>query len=337
MSTEHHEIPEPKLEEVWTEKWGAFHCYIQGDKEKQKMVCLTFHDIGLNHSSYVKLISQPVAHGLATKMCFVHINAPGQQDNAEPLKDGYVYPTMQQLADEVPYLLEQLGFQDKHTFVGLGEGAGSNVLLRFAIAHPERVQALVLLECTATSASFTEWGHEKVAAWNMDKGMNPKVENYILWHHLGNHSKDKLDVVQEYHENLYKRINSRNLHLFIDSFINRNNIIDKLDGLKLPMLLVTGSRSPHLKDVDKMWSHVHDKRLSNLLKAEDVAGDIKEEDPRKLIESMTYFLQGLGLISSLPLTRLGHSASLGETSKEHRGLSMSDMDKPTHSTSTEKE
>ncbi|XP_071947589.1 uncharacterized protein ZK1073.1-like isoform X2 [Antedon mediterranea] len=331
MSAEHSDVPEAKLEEVWTEKWGAFHCYVQGDKEKHKKVCVTFHDIGLNHSAYLKLISQPVAHGLATKMCFVHINAPGQQDNAENLKDGYVYPTMQQLADEIPYILEQLGFQQdkKHDIIGLGEGAGSNVLLRFAITHPERMQALVLLECTATSASFAEWGQEKVAAWNMDKGMNKKVENYILWHHLGNHTKEKLDVVHEYQESLYKRMNAKNLHLFIDSFINRNNILDKLDAVKIPMLLITGSQSPHLKDVDKMWSHVHNKRLSNLLKAEDVAGDIKEEDPKKLVESMTYFLQGLGLISSLPLTRLGHSASLGETSKEKRGLSMSDMDKPT--------
>ncbi|XP_072026934.1 uncharacterized protein ZK1073.1-like isoform X3 [Amphiura filiformis] len=309
---------------VKTETAGEFEVYIQGNIEAGRFICLTYHDIGLNHTAFVKFLGDASVKYLTSKVGFVHINAPGQEPNAEDLPDKdhkghhvrYNYPSMQQLADEIPQILTELGIPDDKQILGFGEGAGANILVRYADKSKRQVIGLVLLECTMSTASFAEWGQEKVASWKLThSGMNPGAEKYILWHHLGHYGKDKLHVVKNYHENLYKHMNPKNLAAFINAFCSRDDISNRVKQIRCPVLLVTGDKSPHAKDVDKIFQLLPDKKLSSIMKAEDVGGDIKEEDPKKLGESFQYFLQGLGLISYIPLARLGRAASLGETSK----------------------
>ncbi|KAJ8025914.1 hypothetical protein HOLleu_33618 [Holothuria leucospilota] len=310
---------------VYTETFGAFHCYVQGNLSSHKVVCVTYHDIGLNHSAFIKFLDTNDMSAIKSRMCFVHINAPGQQDNAEKLAENYHFPTMQQLADVIPYVLKEVGVTDNHDLIGFGEGAGANILLRFSFSNP-RVLGLILLECTSTAAGFMEWGQEKVASWNLThRGMNPTAEKYLLWHHLGTHSSDMVDIVNSYRANLYERMNAHNLALFIDKFTNRNNVTVNLKDVKCPVLLATGKKSPHYKDVEQLFEHLS--CTKNILCPDDVHGDIKEEAPSKLAESIILFLQGIHLLSGLPMRRLGRTPSLGETSKE-RTSSMSEMDRP---------
>jgi len=46
--------------------------------------------------------------------------------------------------------------------IGLGEGAGANVLARFGIANPSRVLGLILINCTGSAASVLENFKNKV-------------------------------------------------------------------------------------------------------------------------------------------------------------------------------
>ncbi|XP_071827900.1 uncharacterized protein ZK1073.1-like isoform X2 [Apostichopus japonicus] len=316
---------EPKGHVVYTENHGAFSCYVQGNLSAHKVVCITYHDIGLNHSSFVEFLNTKDMLPIKSRMCFLHINAPGQQDHCEKLADNYHYPTMQQLADVVPYILKEVGITENHDLIGIGEGAGANILLRFAFSNP-RVLGLILLECTSSAAGFKEWGQEKVASWNLThRGMNPTAEKYLLWHHLGTHTTNKLDYVKTYRTNLYERMNAHNLALFIDKFTNRNNITVNLKDIKCPVLLATGKKSPHFKDVEQLYEHLT--CTKNILAPDGVHGDIKEEAPSKLAESIILFLQGIHLLAGVPLSRLGRAPSLGETSKE-RTSSMSEMDRP---------
>lgn len=47
--------------------------------------------------------------------------------------------------------------------IGLGEGAGANILIRFGMAHPQRCLGLILVHCTATSAGVMEYFRDKVS------------------------------------------------------------------------------------------------------------------------------------------------------------------------------
>ena len=54
---------------------------------------------------------------------------PGQEAGAEDLEEGVKYPSMQELGEDLVSVLDQLGLE---WVVGLGEGAGANILARFS-------------------------------------------------------------------------------------------------------------------------------------------------------------------------------------------------------------
>ncbi|XP_006825654.1 uncharacterized protein ZK1073.1-like [Saccoglossus kowalevskii] len=93
---------------VKTERTGPFECYIQGDRSA-KQLCVTWHDIGLNYLSFHKFTQHPDMLNVAHKMCFVHINAPGQEPDAGNLPDDFRYPSIQEFSDEVDPILDALG------------------------------------------------------------------------------------------------------------------------------------------------------------------------------------------------------------------------------------
>ena len=46
--------------------------------------------------------------------------------------------------------------------IGLGEGAGANILARFGMDHPEKCLGLILIHCTSTQAGVMEFFRDKV-------------------------------------------------------------------------------------------------------------------------------------------------------------------------------
>lgn len=65
----------------------------------------------------------------------------------------YQFPTLQTLGEELAKVLDYV----KVKFViGLGEGAGANVLARFGLAHPTRCLGLILINCTGSATSVKE-------------------------------------------------------------------------------------------------------------------------------------------------------------------------------------
>ncbi|XP_022080692.1 uncharacterized protein ZK1073.1-like isoform X3 [Acanthaster planci] len=322
-NVQHPHAPEPVEKVVKTEKWGDFNCFLQGDiTNHHKILVITMHDIGLNHTAWVKFLNAKCMDSFASRASFIHINAPGQHDKAEDLPEGYAFPSMKQIAEELPEILKSLGVEDSRELIGVGEGAGATIMVRFAALAGKRLLGLILLECTSGSAGFLEWAEGKFATWKLDRlhKMNPSAEKYLLLHHYGGR-KGSEEAVKEFHASLYDRMNAHNLSLFINVFQSRTDISSLLKNLHTPTLVVTGHDSPHVGEVEKVFNFLP-KGNKTLLKAEDVGGDIKEEHPEKLAESMQYFIQGIGGLSAIPLPRLGRKASLGETPKIPRQCSM---------------
>ncbi len=46
--------------------------------------------------------------------------------------------------------------------IGLGEGAGANILARFGMDYPQRSLGLILIHCTSTVAGVMEYFRDKV-------------------------------------------------------------------------------------------------------------------------------------------------------------------------------
>ena len=137
---------------------GNTHVSIQGTQGKPAFV--TFHDIGQNHTSaFLGFFNFHQVRPLLEQFCIYHIDAPGQEEGSPQLAAEYVYPTMDELADLLGEIVEHFALK---TFTGFGIGAGANVLSRYALKHPARLEGLVLVNCVSTTAGWIEWGYQKV-------------------------------------------------------------------------------------------------------------------------------------------------------------------------------
>jgi len=291
-------------------QFGPMHIVVHGDVRLPLM--FTYHDIGLNSTScFQGFFNYPEMAIICKKFCIVHLNALGQQENAPTLPNGlgsidqstgpdYVYPTLDQLASTLNTVLEHF---KKRSFIGFGVGAGANILSRFALVHPEKVEGLILINCNAGKCGWIEWGYQKWNAWYLRSGqMTAGVEEYLLWHWFGSKTmEDNHDLVTVYMDYM-RSINPTNLGHFVTSYIQRTDlgIYRELDpskkfgvkNFKCPLMLAAGSNSPHLDDTVDMNGRL-DPTNSTWMKF-DCGGMLLEEAPGKLAEAIQLFLQGLG-------------------------------------------
>jgi len=308
--------PDKDLEVDIRTQFGPMHVIVRGDVRQPAI--FTFHDIGLNSvSCFQGFFNYPDMLNLSKSFCIFHLNALGQQENARTLPDGlellempptpaeYVYPTMDQQASMVLSVLDHF---KKRSFIGLGVGAGANILSRFALVHPEKVEGLILVNCNSGKCGWIEWAYQKWNAWYLRSGqMTTGVEEYLLWHWFGNKTiEDNHDLVSVYMDYI-RSINPTNLGHFVTSYIQRTDlgIFRELDhtkkfgvkNFKCPVMLMAGQYSAHLDDVIEMNGRL-DPSNSTWMKF-DCGGMMLEEAPGKVVEAMRLFLQGIGYVPGL--------------------------------------
>lgn len=130
----------------------------QGKDKKPAIV--TFHDIGQNHTSaFLGFFNFTENRPLLDHFCIYHIDAPGQEEDSDNLPEEYQFPTLDELSDMVGEVVHFFGLK---RFIGFGVGAGANILSRYALWHPTKVEALVLVELVASNGGWIEWGYQKV-------------------------------------------------------------------------------------------------------------------------------------------------------------------------------
>ncbi|KAK9308568.1 hypothetical protein QLX08_001436 [Tetragonisca angustula] len=292
-------------ERVETDK-GSLLVAVQGNRAKPAI--LTYHDLGLNYiSSFQAFFNYIDMRVLLENFCVYHVNAPGQEEGAPTLPEDYVYPSMDELAEQLLFVLGYFGLK---SVIGFGVGAGANILARFALAHPEKVNALCLINCVSTQAGWIEWGYQKLNVRHLrSQGMTQGVLDYLMWHHFGRGTEERNhDLVQVYKNYFERRVNPTNLALLIDSYVRRTdlNITRELDptrkkeGLTLgvPVMNITGALSPHVDDTVTLNGRL-DPMNSSWMKISD-CGMVLEEQPGKVSEAFRLFLQGEGYVVRSP-------------------------------------
>jgi pimeloyl-ACP methyl ester carboxylesterase len=273
--------------------------------DKKKPVLVTYHDIGLNHvTNFQAFFNFAEMKFFAESFSILHINAPGQEENASVLPDNYSYPTMDQLAEQIEVVLKS--FEVK-SFIGLGVGTGANILSRFALANPLIVDGLFLINSTSTVAGWTEWLYQKMnmyylsglAASTFGPTTFPQsTQDYLMWHHFGRvdneRNRDLIDVYRKHFTG--KTMNGKNLSMFIDSYVKRTDLPltrgDKVKNFKAAVLLLCGDFSPHVDDTVTMNGRLNPNN-STWMKLCD-CGMVLEEQPGKVAEALRLFIQGLG-------------------------------------------
>jgi pimeloyl-ACP methyl ester carboxylesterase len=117
---------------------------------------------------------------------------------------------MDELASQLLFVMSHFGLK---TIIGFGIGAGANILVRFGLAHPDKVGALCLVNCSSTQAGWIEWGYQSMNTRNLrSKGMTQGVLDYLMWHHFGRSPEERnLDLVSMYKSYFERSINPVNL------------------------------------------------------------------------------------------------------------------------------
>lgn len=279
---------------------GAMMVAVQGDPTKPAII--TYHDLGLNHTAcFQSFFNYEDNRVLLQNFCVYHVNAPGQEEGSATLPDGFEYPKMDQLAE---MLLDVMNFYNLKRCVGFGVGAGANIFARFSLLHPDRVDALILVNCVSTQAGWIEWGYQKLNARHLKtKGMTQSAMDYLMWHHFGKATEERNhDLVEVFKQYFEKNVNAYNLGLFIDAYINRSDlaIVREMDPskkkatrmIKCAVMMITGNNSPHVDDTVTMNGRL-DPTTSNWMKLQD-CGHVLEEQPAKVSEALRLFLQGQG-------------------------------------------
>ncbi|CAH1780191.1 unnamed protein product [Owenia fusiformis] len=337
---------------------GTIHVAVHGDVTKPAI--LTYHDIGLNHlTNFQNFFNYSEMRPILKSFCLYHVNAPGQQEGAATLAQGFIvgedsegllenpsndttdeikegysidlsknsgslhFPNMDQLAAQ---LLPVLQFYNLKRIMGFGMGAGANILSRFALQHPERVDALFLINCTASAPGWTEWGYQKVNAWYLRSGhMTAFTEDYLLWHWFGSTTKNRNQDLMKVYKDYIKQINPTNLAAFIEAYMRRTDLGIQRDlthkhsevkQFKCNVMLITGDYSGHLDDMVNMNGRL-DPTNSTWMKLADCGGMILEENPEKVCEAFRLFLQGMGY-GYLAVPTLSQTAIVASKSQASR-------------------
>ncbi|KAI1303203.1 Uncharacterized protein HDE_02292 [Halotydeus destructor] len=298
-----YEITEETKYEIKTEKCGKLQVYVQGTIQSISLttpVFLTVHDIGTNHREFHKLVEHPCMAKLKARSVWIHVEIPGQEFDAADLPDNYTFPSIQDFAEDIVLVLN---FFNIKYCVAMGEGAGANIVTRFAIAHPDRALGCVLMHCTCSVAGVMQYFNDKIVSWKLSTlGMNSTAEQYLVLHKFGTiDEKDRF--VQKFVKRLHTKMNAKNLRLYVESYLNRTDLTTELKKLKLDTMLVTGSRSSHVASVEECQVNM-DPKITTTIRIDDCS-DIFTETPDTFAYNLLLFCQGLGLFSALPMSRHG--------------------------------
>ncbi|XP_078254529.1 protein NDRG1-like [Rhinoraja longicauda] len=295
--------------------YGMIRIAVRGSSKGARPVMLTIHDIGMNHKScFDTLFNSEDMQEIILHFAIYHIDLPGQHEKAPAFPSGYEYPSLDQMADLLPAVLKHFGLK---SIIGLGVGAGANILSRFALNYPDLVEGLCLININCNAEGWMDWAATKLSGWTSN------LTDIVISHLFG---KDEINsnpsLILKYRHHISTGLNQHNLQLFVNSYNSRRDLEigrpfpgqhHQRTTLKCPTLLVVGDSSPAVDAVVDCNTKL-DPTKTTLLKMSDCGGLPQVVQPAKLTEAIKYFVQGMGYMPAASMTRLMRSRSASGSS-----------------------
>ena len=192
----------------------------------------------------------------------------------------YYYCTGQEI------LLKVLDELSVSLCIGIGDGAGANILARFGLSHPERVLGLVLINLVSAGVGFLESIKEKLFSAKRRSSQQLGSEEIVAMHKVGakpgepgsptnqapsptltgqpqfgNSNDDAMKQLIENYSNNISKINAKNLRKYMTAYMNRKEITDLGN---LDVLLVCGGKSPFASGVEHIYAKCNKQKTSIL-------------------------------------------------------------------------
>lgn len=276
-------------------KYGTIMAHVQGDLEQveNRGVFLTVHDIGSNSRSFLDFTEHPIMNAIKMRSLFIHVDLIGQQDNQQDLPDDYEFPPIKTIGEEL--LVEVLDKLKIKLIVGIGEGAGANILVRFSNKYHSRVLGLVLIHLAPAGVGVLERLKSQITTGKR-RFSEFSAENIVELHKLGDSSgrsgqsspppQSEQQQLMPLYSTRVRNMNSKNIKRYAISYMSRKDLPLVKD---MDILLVAGSRSPYLNGTQKYFAQC-DKEKTSFLKVDHVV-DVLTEAPEKLAKSILLFVK----------------------------------------------
>eukprot|EP00056_Hartaetosiga_gracilis_P007256 m.105941 g.105941 ORF g.105941 m.105941 type:complete len:372 (+) comp12665_c0_seq5:2535-3650(+) len=288
---------------------GDIQYIVQGTLEERTPI-ITYHDVGLDyHSCFQSFLSFPTIEVMMESFCFVHIHAPGQEPNAKPLPADFVYPSLDELAEQVLDVVDHLNVK---RWVGMGVGTGGNILLRASLnkARAAKLRGLLLVGTNAKKMGWFEYMAYNVGVLQLpyNKVVNEQLEGMLIDHYFSNstimHNVDKIHSIREH---LRTHVHPMNLYAFMTATMRRSDLMGRLtkEKPKAHILLISGGDSIHLSNIENLNGAL-DSSKTSYLKLNKCGNLVTEEKPMDVHRAFVLFLQGinLGVSAVLKMNRL---------------------------------
>lgn len=105
----------------------------------------------MNHNSFEAFINHPSMFSIKMRAIFVHVDLIGQEDHAEDMPDNAKFPSLQEIGEDLVNILDILQIK---CVIGMGEGAGANIMFRFGMMHVTRCLGIICINPTGTAAGM---------------------------------------------------------------------------------------------------------------------------------------------------------------------------------------
>ncbi|XP_053789249.1 protein NDRG2-like [Vidua chalybeata] len=279
--------------------FGLLHAWVSGSPRPGRPALLTFPDVGHTHlTCFSELFGHEEMQEIARSFHLAHLEPPGMEEGAPPYPPRYQYPSLEQLAEALPGVLQGLGIR---SIVGVGVGAGAFVLAKFGLLHPEAVEGLVLLNLDPRAKGWMDWAASKLSGLTMST--NEMILNHLF-------TQDELAAapppVRRVREHLAATPNPALLWAMYTSRADLGLERSGAGSLRCPVLLVVGDNAPHEDAVVECNAKL-DPTQTSFLKMADGGGQPQIAQPGRLTEAIKYFLQGMGYMAASAMTRLSRS------------------------------
>ncbi|XP_075884052.1 protein NDRG2 [Nelusetta ayraudi] len=313
---------------------GVLHVTLHGTRTTRRPAILTFHDVGLDSKScFSPLFKFEEMQEIVKNFTLIHVDAPGQEEGAAVYPAGHQFLPMETIAEMLPAVLQFFNFR---TVIGVGVGAGAYILSKFALANPDLVEGLVLINIDTNARGWIDWAAQKLSS------VTSSLTEQILSHLFSQEElSSNTDLVQSHRERISKASNIINIELFWKTYNSRRDLnIDRNSSFKCPVMLVVGDQAPY-EDAAVECNSKMDPTTTSFLKAchgflsaspsldtlsfrrlsltcdalcslallqmADAGGLPQLTQPAKLTEAFKYFIQGMGYMASSCMTRLSRS------------------------------
>ena len=154
------------------------------------------------------------------------------------------------------------------------------------------------MHAIGSAANF--WGsiRERVAASRLNT-MTPNAESFFTMYHFGKNGGDSdlpevREAMEEFHQQLHKDMNPRNLRHYVNAHMKRTNITDQMTKIKSRVLFIIGENSYQADAAMDFYQstmmNATDKSLFDLIKVSGVS-NVLEAAPEKVADSLLLFVQ----------------------------------------------